>query len=306
MTALERLGPLPATTGAPYLVTTGVDRRAVAVEVTADASVTVVEMTVHGRWSEQLGGQVADAVRLCLAGPTRAIIIDLRDVGDLHGSSLPFWAAAARSARLAPIPARLALCLPPGTMLDHRLRHTEAGVPRAFPTMAEARIVLAGPLVRTHRRMQGRLPAHPRSVRAARDLVARACQAWQLNRIRHDAALVMSELAANAVEHAGTDAVATVVGDGSRLHLAVRDGDTRYPRFTERKSGQLGRSLGERGRGLRLVHAVAVAWGAMPARGGKVVWATVSPQTGPALGAGLDSREPGDAGPPGGVPTGTG
>jgi anti-sigma regulatory factor (Ser/Thr protein kinase) len=276
MTALERLGPVPAI-AAPYLVTTGTDRRAVSVEVTADASITVVEMTAHGRWSEHLGGQVADAVKLCLAGPTRAIIVDLHDVGDLHGSSLPFWTVAARWARLAPVPAQLALCLRPGTMLGHRLRHADGHAPRMFATMAEARMVIAGLLARTHRRVQARLAPHPGSVRAARELVAQACEAWRLDQVRHDAALVMSELAANAVEHACTDVVVTVVGDGSRLHLAVRDGDTRYPRFPGATSGQRRPTLGERGRGLRLVHAVAVAWGAMPARGGKVVWATVSP-----------------------------
>jgi hypothetical protein len=36
--------------------------------------------------------------------------------------------------------------------------------------------------------------------------------------------------------------------------------------------------LSERGRGLRLVHFGAAAWGAMPTRGGKVVWATVCPR----------------------------
>ncbi|MDI6104141.1 ATP-binding protein [Actinoplanes sp. NEAU-A12] len=87
----------------------------------------------------------------------------------------------------------------------------------------------------------------------------------------------MSELATNAVEHARTDAMATVAGDGTRLHLAVRDGDTRYPRLTAPVSVRDGIPLDEQGRGLRLVHAVAAAWGAIPARGGKVVWATVSP-----------------------------
>ncbi|MDI6104140.1 hypothetical protein QLQ12_36665 [Actinoplanes sp. NEAU-A12] len=49
-----------------------------------------------------LRGQVATTLRLCLAGPATAIIIDLHDVGDLHGVSLPFWMAAVRAGRVAP------------------------------------------------------------------------------------------------------------------------------------------------------------------------------------------------------------
>jgi hypothetical protein len=35
-------------------------------------------------------------------------------------------------------------------------------------------------------------------------------------------------------------------------------------------------ALDEQGWGLQMVHAVTVAWGVMPTRGGKVVWATLS------------------------------
>lgn len=59
----------------PYLVTTATDKRGVSVEVIADASSTVVEFRVHGQWSRQLGDQVTAGLRLCLAGPSEALIM---------------------------------------------------------------------------------------------------------------------------------------------------------------------------------------------------------------------------------------
>jgi anti-sigma regulatory factor (Ser/Thr protein kinase) len=275
MTAVDRREAVQALQP-PYLVTTGTDRRGVSVGVTADATSAVVEMTVHGRWSQKLGDQVTAGLHLCLAGPTEAIIIDLHDVGDLHGVSVPHWLLAQRTARTGTAPVQLAFCLPPATMLAFRLRHQEGTSPlMVCGTMSEARIAIAGMLARAHR-LQARLAPRPASVRAARDLVGQACQDWYLPELRHDAALIMSELAANAVEHAGTDFVVTVFRRGSRLHLAVRDSDSRYPRLSETAHDGGPGLLEERGRGLRLVHAAAAGWGAIPSQGGKVVWATVS------------------------------
>ncbi|MEU4558871.1 ATP-binding protein [Actinoplanes sp. NPDC023936] len=274
MTAVEGRGrTLPLQP--PYLVTTVTNRRGVSVGVTADASSTVVEMKVHGPWSQHLGNQVTSGLRLCLAGPSEALIIDLHDVADPHGTSLPFWLAAQRTARDGPSPVHLALCVPPSAMLGHRLRHHDGNPPLLFATMTEARIAIGGRLARNHR-WQTRLAPHPTSVPVARELVKQACEAWQLLDLRHDAVLIMSELSSNAVEHAGTEFVITVSRRGSDLHLAVRDSDTRYPHLDESAPGGPQLPLSERGRGLRLVHATAAGWGAMPAHGGKVVWATLS------------------------------
>jgi hypothetical protein len=259
----------------PYLVTTGTCDQGVSVGVTADASTTVVEMTVNGPWSEQLGNQVTAGLRLCLAGPCEAVLIDVHGLGDLHGVSRSYWMAAQRTARLGPTPVHLAFCSPPATMLDYRLRHQDGPPPLLYATMSQARIALAAKVSRANR-LQVRLAPRPASVRAARDLVAQACLTWQLPGLLHDATLVMSELAANAMEHADTEFVVTVTRRGSRLHLAVRDGDTRYPVVDPPAATLRPGRVAVRGRGLKLVHAVAAGWGAIPAHGGKVVWATVS------------------------------
>jgi Histidine kinase-like ATPase domain len=259
----------------PYLLTAMTHRRGVGVAVTGDASTTVVDMVVHGQWSQHLGDQVSASLRLCLAGPSVLIIIDLQRMDDPYGVSMPFWLAAWRLARFALSPVHVAFCLPTTTALSRRLRNLQGPRPRVFAAVSEARIAIGGRMWRADR-LQARLTPRPASVRQARDLVTQACRAWHVPQLLQDTSLIVSELASNAVEHAGTDFIVTVARGGTGLHVAVHD---RVPRFPQpRQSALIGpqASLAKRGRGLRLVHTVAAGWGAMPARAGKVVWATVS------------------------------
>jgi len=259
----------------PYLLTATIDRLGVGVTISGDASCAAVELTPYGPWSKHLGEQVDAHLRRCVAGPSTAIIIDLQHIDDPYAVSMPFWLAAWRQARLEPSPAHLTFCLPTTTTLSGRLRNIQGPQPRVCATVPEARIAIAERMSRTDR-LQARLPPRPASVRAARDLVTQACHAWHLPRLLPDTSLIMSELAANAVEHAGTDFIATVTRSSTALHVAVRDGASRFPHPSELRFPDQQIPLLERGRGLGLVHAIAAAWGAMPTRGGKVVWATVS------------------------------
>jgi anti-sigma regulatory factor (Ser/Thr protein kinase) len=83
----------------------------------------------------------------------------------------------------------------------------------------------------------------------------------------NDAQLALSELATNAVTHAGTPFSVSVSCTGAALRIAVRDQSTTVPVF--REAGPAARS----GRGLQLIAAVARAWGVDPAPDGKTVWA---------------------------------
>ncbi|MEV6600107.1 ATP-binding protein [Actinoplanes sp. NPDC051346] len=247
-------------------------------QITADFATAVVELSVHGRWSQRLGMDVSAAIRNCLAEPPSAIIADLHDLGDPDGTSMPTWLAARRAAVVQQPPVQLALCLPTTAGLDRRLRR--AGAHQHLPlfaTMLEARAVVTARLP-VAEQMQTRLPAQMRSARTARDLVTRACGRWHLPRLLLRARLVMSELVANAVEHAGTDIWISVSQRGTGLHLAVGDGVADLPRLRHPAPGTAQTRLPERGWGLRLVHLGAAAWGAMPVPGGKVVWATVRPR----------------------------
>jgi hypothetical protein len=257
-------------TRSPYLLTNGAGHLGVPVSVNADASSTVAEMTVHGRWSPTLGALVAADLQLCLAGPAMSIIVDLHDLDDVHGVSRRFWLAAGRAAQDRSTPARISLCLPTEAMLAFRLRRLEGHQRFLFAAMPEARAAVADRHALLHQ-AQARLAPRPASVPMARELVAQACEDWKLPEVCDDASLIISELAGNAVQHAGTEIVVTASKDDTAVHLAVRDGASEYPRLSEPGRPR----TDERGRGLILVHAIAAAWGAIPAHGGKVVWATV-------------------------------
>lgn len=275
MTGTDRLAPVHPRQP-PYLLTAATDGQGLGVAITGDASTTVVELTAHGPWSQHLGEQITAHLQLCIAGPSSAIIIDLRHMDDPYAISMPFWLAAWRWARLEPSPVHLTFSLPTTTALSGRLRNLRGPQPRVCATVTEARIAIAERISRADR-LQARLTPLPTSVRAARNLVTQACHAWRLPHLLQDGALVMSELATNAVEHARTDFIATVIRGHTELHLAVRDGASRFPHPSEATLPNLQIPFHQRGRGLRLVHTVASAWGAMPTHGGKVVWATLSP-----------------------------
>ena len=85
-----------------------------------------------------------------------------------------------------------------------------------------------------------------------------------------DAVLLCSELATNAVMHAGTPFDVTITVDGGVLRVAVSDDVHQLPAIPEHPTG-------EGGRGLRIVQALSLDWGAEPVPGdGKVVWFEVA------------------------------
>jgi anti-sigma regulatory factor (Ser/Thr protein kinase) len=82
-----------------------------------------------------------------------------------------------------------------------------------------------------------------------------------------DARLVVSELASNAVIHAGTPFAVSIRYTGSAVRISVRDESATRPVL--RNGGPASLS----GRGLRLVAAMAEAWGTDGGPDGKTVWA---------------------------------
>jgi anti-sigma regulatory factor (Ser/Thr protein kinase) len=258
----------------PYLLGSITDRRGTGVSVTGDSGLAVVEVAPYGPWSPQLGEQTSAALRTCLAGPYPSLIVDLGGLDDPDGVSLEFWLTSWRQARFGDTPVRAVFCLPPAGALSRRLRSLPGPQPRVYAGVAEARAAIAERSAGADRR-QVRLEPLPASVRDARALVAEACQAWDRSDLLQDTWLIVSELAANAVEHARTDFVVTVARSGARLHLGVHDCLSHFPGVREPEPAGRPAPLDDRGRGLRLVHAVAEAWGTVPTRDGKTVWATL-------------------------------
>ena len=118
------------------------------------------------------------------------------------------------------------------------------------------------------------LPPVPASVPLARHVVLDLLRTWQSAHDLDDAALLVSELVANVVDHVQGEAVLRLelaLSDGW-LRIAVADGSAVRPVIAELDEGR------PRGRGLQLVDAIADRWGAEDHQGGKRIWFEMAPQ----------------------------
>jgi hypothetical protein len=264
----------------PYLFAPVLDEADAPVTVTTDVDGAVIDIAVRGEWHPKLGAAVSLAIGRCLAESPSAVLVDVAALVDPAAGSVPAWLSAAEVAAAADPPARLALCVPAGSALANEMG--QIGTRRSlqvFGSTAEARESLAGHRPLTHV-VRLRLPPSAASPGVARNLVGGACHAWDLGAVLHPGRAVLSELVANAVEHARTEMEVSISRRGAALHLAVRDRDPTLPRIIALRPVQPGLPLDERGHGLRVVHADSVAWGAIPTVGGKMVWATVRDRAG--------------------------
>jgi hypothetical protein len=133
------------------------------------------------------------------------------------------------------------------------------------PEEATARLLLdVRPPAVTRRLHLGRELSSPWR---ARLFVEGACTDWQLEVIRDDAMVVVSELVANAVVHAGTGCRVVLRSGARGLAIAVYDHapDLVLPLRPVAES--------QRGLGLFMVAALSLHWGLSRGRGEKCVWA---------------------------------
>ncbi|WP_250038055.1 ATP-binding protein [Paractinoplanes maris] len=246
--------------------------------VTADTDNAITVVAVRGVWGTALRRDTFVAVRKALGQHPSALILDLCELNDRHAAGAATWLTVSRVAGAMEPPVRVAACLPPRAALHGRL--VRMGGPfflPLFPDLAGAFAAVAagGPITD---RLRLALPRHPDTPALARNLVTDACGAWNLPEVLYRGRLVMSELAGNAVEHARTPITAIVVRRGAGLHLTVCDGDPCLPRMIDQTREPPGSLWDVRGQGLRTVQAASAAWGALPTREGKMVWATIRPR----------------------------
>jgi phosphoserine phosphatase RsbU/P len=113
-------------------------------------------------------------------------------------------------------------------------------------------------------------PAAPGAARKrARTLLA----GWEIgDEYAEDVLLVITELVANVVDHAGTAMTVTIDQYRDTVLIAVSDGGDSPPRLQPLDD------RARRGRGLQLVDALCVRWGTTPVRSGqgKTVWAEIA------------------------------
>jgi anti-sigma regulatory factor (Ser/Thr protein kinase) len=112
------------------------------------------------------------------------------------------------------------------------------------------------------------LHATVHSPRVARHVVDDLLTAWAARQYSADAALVVSELVTNVVDHVGDGAELAVelsLSDRT-LRLSVTDGSAVRPVLRDPAES------GPRGRGMRLVSTLAHRWGCDGYADGKRVW----------------------------------
>lgn len=120
------------------------------------------------------------------------------------------------------------------------------------------------------------LPPTTGSVVAARRLVRALLAAWSVPHDRADAELLVTELVANVVDHVRGEADLTLelsVSD-TWLRIAVVDGSAIRPVVQELSHER------PRGRGMRMVEAIAERWGVEDHDDGKRVWFDLYPSDG--------------------------
>jgi anti-anti-sigma regulatory factor len=202
----------------------------------------------------------------CLAEQPSALLVDVSGLTITEPLALPVFIAVTRQAArwpgtpvliCGPDPVMAGLLgaaafrrLPVFTSTDAARHYLGAGG-HALPTMTEELLPISG------------------AARQSRNVATDACLRWELADLVAPASLICSELVSNAVDHAGTMMTLRLSLGSGYLFIAVRDGSPAEP-----VAGTPPPSAA-RGRGLHLVEVTAHSWGFLPARDGKVVWASL-------------------------------
>jgi anti-sigma regulatory factor (Ser/Thr protein kinase) len=116
-----------------------------------------------------------------------------------------------------------------------------------------------------------RFARSPSAPHAAREFLTETLQRWGLDALIVDAALVVSELASNAVVHAGSDFAVGLSRHRDGVRIDVSDASPVRPCVQAGGAAVVG------GLGLPVVAALTAEWGHHSIEGGKLVWAELVP-----------------------------
>lgn len=114
-----------------------------------------------------------------------------------------------------------------------------------------------------------RFDGTPRALRLARLFVEETLEHWDREELVDVGALVVTELATNAVVHARSDFTVQLSRRNGYVRVGVSDSNIDSPHLQEAGTSSVS------GRGLYLVDAITHRWGHDLIPGGKVVWAEI-------------------------------
>jgi anti-sigma regulatory factor (Ser/Thr protein kinase) len=122
------------------------------------------------------------------------------------------------------------------------------------------------------------LSPHPRSAARARAWITSQLRAIDRYDLIESAELGVSELVTNAIIHARTPILVTLVVTSGQVRIEVQDGSANRPKQGRNAGGDVQREPSSRGRGITIVESLASEWGIridhLP---GKTVWFAPSP-----------------------------
>jgi anti-sigma regulatory factor (Ser/Thr protein kinase) len=223
----------------------------------------LVTVTVSGALDATAGSTLYRALMECLSHEPVAILVELSGMTVTEPDAAKIFPAVIQQAEIWPGTPVL-LCAPDPTTAT--LITDAAGEP--VPLTAGIAAGLATLSGRDELVSELILPTL-NAVRRARDIVTDACGRWDLPHLVTPAALVVSELVTNAVEHAHTFATVQARLRPRHLYVAVFDGADGEPVPHQDWEPE---AVG--GRGLHLVELVSTRWGHQRRTDGKVVWAS--------------------------------
>jgi hypothetical protein len=257
--ATARLTEFPAlladrpATGSQVRVRAHAIRRVVVLEVAAPLSDVVLDLDL--------------TIQLALADRPRGVVCDLTAVlAGAEPGAVEVLATAGRHVRDWPGVPVVVACPDPrvrAALAAHPLGRHLILTSSMLPALSA---VLSTP---TQAVKSLGLAPHLTAPRASRDFVTRTLLDWRLGRNIPAASLVVGELVASSIIHAGSDIDLSVAWNLGVLRLAVRD---HGPDLARQRHSHLGLN----GRRLPVVAGLSRAFGVLPtADGGKVVWAVL-------------------------------
>lgn len=208
----------------------------------------------------------AVALKVMAASPS-AIVLDLASLDAVEELSVSVFPTLGRMAAAAADGELILAAACPTTLAV--LRRSAPLYVRVFDTRDQA--MAAARRAPARRRVTRQLPADPHAGRTGRRVLDDICNRWRLDALRDAALMIVTELATNAVEHAGPPIELCVTIHQQMLRIEVSDRSKALPTASDQRAGAAGHSTGPHG--LRLVERLASRWGVIPTAWGKTVWA---------------------------------
>jgi anti-anti-sigma regulatory factor len=226
-------------------------------------------VTARGRLDPHTAPLLRQSVLKALAAEPAAVLIDMACVTDVDPIALTVFLPLARAAAAWPGSQLIQHSSPPALARELKAlaidRHVSSAVDRADAEAVAGR--LSGPV-----QVRWAVAGGTEGPAEARSAVRTFCRMHGLGAVADNAELVITELVANAVVHGSGPVTAQASVRRRYLHLAVGDRSPVLPRLVGP-----GLAPGGGGRGLIIVDALTVAWGATDTPDGKIVWCTLRP-----------------------------